>query len=88
MRLGFGMPAFNNDEIIIPSFIEKGVKPGGCIRLQCHRLRRSGCPREVGIPLHRDELFELPEVPDVALNDGVDIESGIKVARVWDTSRI
>ena len=27
MRLGFGMPAFNNDEIIIPSFIEKGVKP-------------------------------------------------------------
>ena len=27
MRLGLGMPAFNNDEIIIPSFIAKGVKP-------------------------------------------------------------
>ena len=25
MKLGFGMPAFNNDEIIIPSFISKGV---------------------------------------------------------------
>ena len=25
MKLGFGMPAFNNDEIIIPSFIAKGV---------------------------------------------------------------
>jgi formate C-acetyltransferase len=26
VRLGFGMPAFNSDEVIIPSFIEKGVK--------------------------------------------------------------
>ena len=26
LKLGTGMPAFNNDEIIIPSFIEKGVK--------------------------------------------------------------
>ncbi|MDR2759440.1 MAG: formate C-acetyltransferase/glycerol dehydratase family glycyl radical enzyme, partial [Spirochaetaceae bacterium] len=27
VRLGFGMPAFNSDEVIIPSFIKKGVKP-------------------------------------------------------------
>ena len=27
MKLGTGMPAFNNDEVIIPSFIEKGVAP-------------------------------------------------------------
>lgn len=27
LKLGTGMPAFNNDEVIIPSFIEKGVKP-------------------------------------------------------------
>ena len=26
MKLGFGMPALNNDEIIIPSFINWGVK--------------------------------------------------------------
>lgn len=26
IRCGFGMPAFNSDEVIIPSFIEKGVK--------------------------------------------------------------
>ena len=26
MKLGTGMPAFNSDEVIIPSFIEKGVK--------------------------------------------------------------
>lgn len=25
VRQGFGMPAFNSDEIIIPSFINKGV---------------------------------------------------------------
>lgn len=26
MKLGTGMPAFNNDEVIIPSFIEKELK--------------------------------------------------------------
>ena len=26
MKLGTGMPAFNNDEIIIPSFMNLGVK--------------------------------------------------------------
>ena len=26
MKLGTGMPAFNSDEVIIPSFVEKGVK--------------------------------------------------------------
>ena len=26
VKLGFGMPAFNNDEIIIPSFVSRGVK--------------------------------------------------------------
>ena len=26
LKLGTGMPAFNNDEVIIPSFIEKGVR--------------------------------------------------------------
>ena len=26
MKLGMGMPAFNNDEIIIPSFMNWGVK--------------------------------------------------------------
>lgn len=31
MKLGFGMPALNNDEIIIPSFIQWGVKRGRCL---------------------------------------------------------
>ena len=47
VRLGFGMPAFNNDEIIIPSFIEKGVKEEdaynysaiGCVETAVTKLR-------------------------------------------------
>lgn len=27
IRCGFGMPAFNNDEIVIPEFIKLGVEP-------------------------------------------------------------
>ena len=34
MKLGTGMPAFNNDEIIIPSFIDLGVKEKMLIIIQ------------------------------------------------------
>ncbi|MBW1225635.1 pyruvate formate lyase family protein, partial [Escherichia coli] len=27
IRCGFGMPAFNNDEIVIPEFIKLGIEP-------------------------------------------------------------
>ena len=35
MKLGTGMPRFNNDEVIIPSFIEKGVKEGDADNYFC-----------------------------------------------------
>ena len=27
IRYGFGMPAFNNDEIVVPEFLKLGVEP-------------------------------------------------------------
>ena len=65
LKLGTGMPAFNNDEVIIPSFIEKGVRKedGGRLLLFRHRLRGDRRARKVGLPLHRHELPELPPHP-------------------------
>ena len=58
VRLGFGMPAFNNDEIIIPSFIEKGVKEE-----DAYNYSAIGSAGEMGIPLHRNEFPEFPQIP-------------------------
>lgn len=44
VRLGTGMPAFNNDEIIIPSFIKKGVK-----EIDAYNYSAIGCV-EVAVP--------------------------------------
>ncbi len=34
IRCGFGMPAFNNDEIVIPEFIRIGDRTAGRLRLR------------------------------------------------------
>ena len=60
IRCGFGMPAFNSDEIIIPSLLGPRREAGGRLRLQRHRLRRGRRPGQVGLPGHRDELHQLP----------------------------
>lgn len=79
MRLGFGMPAFNNDEIIIPSFMEKGVQ-----REDAYEYSAIGCvevavPGKWGYRCTGMSFLNFPKSLMIALNDGVDIESGIKV---------
>ncbi|STV92517.1 pyruvate formate-lyase [Klebsiella michiganensis] len=41
IRCGFGMPAFNNDEIVIPEFIKLGIEAAGRVRLCRYRLHRN-----------------------------------------------
>lgn len=58
IRCGFGMPAFNNDEIVIPEFIKLGVKPAGCLSVCGDWLYRNGGTGQVGLSLHRDEFHQ------------------------------
>ena len=76
VRLGFGMPAFNSDEVIIPSFIEKGVT-----KKDAYNYSAIGCV-EVAVPGkwgYRPTgmcFLNFPKSLLIALNDSVDPKSG------------
>jgi len=81
VRLGTGMPAFNNDEIIIPSFIEKGV-----VEEDAYNYSAIGCvevaiPGKWGYRCTGMSFLNFTKSFIIALNDGVDIDSGIKVCQ-------
>ncbi|MEG0986809.1 MAG: glycyl radical protein [Clostridia bacterium] len=79
VRLGIGMPAFNSDEIIIPSFISKGVS-----REDAYNYSAIGCvevavPGKWGYRVTGMSFINFPKSLLIALNDGVDPESGKRV---------
>ncbi|MCL2034938.1 MAG: glycyl radical protein [Oscillospiraceae bacterium] len=79
IRCGFGMPAFNNDEIIIPSFLDLGVK-----REDAYNYSAIGCvevavPGKWGYRCTGMSFLNFPKTLMIALNDGVDIESGRRI---------
>jgi formate C-acetyltransferase len=79
VRLGFGMPAFNSDEIIIPSFIDKGVKKEDAYNYSAIGCVEVAVPGKWGYRCTGMSFLNFPKSLLIALNDGVDIESGIKV---------
>jgi pyruvate formate-lyase/glycerol dehydratase family glycyl radical enzyme len=79
IRCGFGMPAFNNDEIIIPSFLSLGVS-----RADAYNYSAVGCvevavPGKWGYRCTGMSFLNFPKTLMIALNNGVDIESGKRV---------
>jgi formate C-acetyltransferase len=81
VRLGFGMPAFNSDEVIIPSFIEKGVA-----REDAYNYSAIGCvevavPGKWGYRCTGMSFLNFPKSLLIALNDGVDPASGTRLCR-------
>jgi len=81
VRLGTGMPAFNNDEIIIPSFIEKGVKEEDAYNYSAIGCVEVAIPGKWGYRCTGMSFLNFVKSFMIALNDGVDIESGIKVCQ-------
>jgi len=79
IRLGFGMPAFNSDEVIIPSFIEKGVDKEDAYDYSAIGCVEVAVPGKWGYRCTGMSFLNFPKALMIALNDGVDIESGIKV---------
>ena len=58
MKLGTGMPAFNSDEVIIPSFIEKGVAEEDAYNYSAIGCVETAVPGKWGLSLYGNELFE------------------------------
>jgi formate C-acetyltransferase len=81
VRLGFGMPAFNSDEIIIPSFIAKGVKPEDARDYSAIGCVEVAVPGKWGYRCTGMSFLNFPKSLLIALNDGVDPASGKRLCR-------
>lgn len=79
VRLGFGMPAFNDDEVIIPSFIAKGVKPEDAYNYSAIGCVETAVPGKWGYRCTGMSFLNFPKTLLIALNDGADPESGTKL---------
>ncbi|MDR2742289.1 MAG: glycyl radical protein [Treponema sp.] len=78
VRLGFGMPAFNSDEIIIPSFMGKGVAKEDAYNYSAIGCVEVAVPGKWGYRCTGMSFLNFPKSLLIALNDGVDLESGIR----------
>jgi len=79
LRLGFGMPAFNSDEVIIPSFIEKGVSVEDAYNYSAIGCVEVAVPGKWGYRCTGMSFLNFPKSLLIALNDGVEPESGTKL---------
>lgn len=73
MKLGFGMPALNNDEIIIPSFINWGVKEEDAYNYSAIGCVETAVPGKWGYRCTGMSYINFPRVLLCAMNDGVDL---------------
>jgi pyruvate formate-lyase/glycerol dehydratase family glycyl radical enzyme len=79
VRCGFGMPAFNSDEIIIPSFIEKGVKREDAYNYSAIGCVETAVPGKWGYRCTGMSFLNFPKTLLIAMNDGVDPASNTKL---------
>ncbi|GAM64403.1 pyeuvate formate-lyase [Vibrio ishigakensis] len=76
IKCGFGMPAFNNDEIVIPEFIKLGVE-----REDAYNYASIGCietavPGKWGYRCTGMSFINFARILLAALNEGVDATTG------------
>ncbi|MBL1229170.1 glycyl radical protein [Enterococcus sp. BWB1-3] len=79
IRIGIGMPAFNNDEIIIPSFIEKGIKEEDAYNYSAIGCVETAVPGKWGYRCTGMSFINFPKTLLIAMNNGVDPKSGTKL---------
>ena len=76
MKLGTGMPAFNNDEVIIPSFIEKGVKEEDAYNYSAIGCVETAVPGKWGYRCTGMSYMNFPRILLIEMNNGIDLTSG------------
>lgn len=81
IKLGFGMPAFNSDEIIIPSFLEKGIEEKDAYNYSAIGCVEVAVPGKWGYRCTGMSFLNFPKTLLIAMNDGVDPKSGQRVTQ-------
>ena len=76
MKLGFGMPALNNDEIIIPSFLAWGVSEYDAYNYSAIGCVETAVPGRWGYRCTGMSYINFPRLLLCAMNGGVDLTSG------------
>lgn len=76
VRKGFGMPAFNNDEIVIPSFVALGVEPEDAYDYSAIGCIEVGVPGKWGYRTTGKHFLNFMRVFLAAMNRGRDVVSG------------
>lgn len=79
VKLGTGMPAFNSDEVIIPSFIEKGVKATDAYNYSAIGCVETAVPGKWGYRCTGMSFLNFPKTLLIAMNAGVDPASKKKL---------
>lgn len=76
IEMGFGMPAFNNDEIVIPGLIKLGVEKEDAYNYSAIGCIEVAVPGKWGYRCTGMSFINFGRVLLAALNDGLDTESG------------
>ncbi|MCF0107179.1 MAG: glycyl radical protein [Holdemanella sp.] len=76
MKLGTGMPAFNNDEIIIPSFLGWGIAEEDAYNYSAIGCVETAVPGKWGYRCTGMSYINFPRLLLAIMNDGIDLTSG------------
>lgn len=79
IKLGFGMPAFNSDEIIIPALTGQGVTLADARNYSAIGCVEVGVPGKWGYRCTGMSYLNFPKTLMIALNHGVDLMTGKKI---------
>ena len=81
IRLGFGMPAFNNDEVIVGCLTDKGVTLEDARNYSAIGCVEVAVPGKWGYRCTGMSYLNFPKTLMTALNDGVDVNTGKRICR-------
>ena len=87
MKLGFGMPALNNDEVIIPSFIKWGVAEEDAYNSSAIGCVETAVPGKWGYRCTGMSYVNFPRMLLCVMNDGVDVTTGKRFAKGYGSFR-
>lgn len=79
MKMGTGMPAFNSDEVIIPSLIAKGVAKEDAYNYSAIGCVEVAVPAKWGYRCTGMSFLNYPKALLIAMNDGYDPKTGTKL---------
>jgi formate C-acetyltransferase len=79
VRLGFGMPAFVNDKVVVPSLISRGVSLEDALNYSTMGCLEVQVPGKWGYRANGKTKLNLLKILELALNNGIDPKTGIQL---------